>query len=365
MGLAAAAGAAIAGATIAGALETVAVVGAVLGVVGTITKSPILSKVGLGLGIVGGVGALAAGALGVGSTQLFGTQITESAADAAGSTAANAAGTVASDAAGAAGNAAPDAIGQLSGVGDAANAAADPAGLIGVPPAPPGGVGAIGADGQVITAPATGLGTDGLSFTPTGVDGSELAGQDAAAVQGRAAAAAASGTNDTQLSILGQHVPGTAQDGSGLSIQANPELNTSGPAAESLPQAASTPNVTEAGPLTGDSGSGIGGFLGKTVDYASAHPVIAFGALQGVSSLLSGWTSSLTPAQVAAYNAQAANNQAAANLTNQQAANLAQPKAVATSTPVTGTPQQLVPNSPGPGFINQQAMQLVTGKVAA
>ncbi|HTK34457.1 MAG TPA: hypothetical protein VL358_04115 [Caulobacteraceae bacterium] len=65
--------------------------------------------------------------------------------------------------------------------------------------------------------------------------------------------------------------------------------------------------------------------------------------------------------------AQAAANQAAASLSSQQQANLAMPKAVASSAPVTGAPQTLVPPvQPQPGFINQApAAAPIAGKVAA
>ena len=80
MGLVAGIGAAIGVVTtVAGALETVAAVGAVIGVVGAVTKNPVLSKVGLGLGVVGGIGALASSALGIGTTALFGVQAAASA----------------------------------------------------------------------------------------------------------------------------------------------------------------------------------------------------------------------------------------------------------------------------------------------
>ena len=96
------------------------------------------------------------------------------------------------------------------------------------------------------------------------------------------------------------------------------------------------------------------------MDFVGKHPTLAFGALQAGGSLLSGMTSTLTPAQVSALQAQAAANNAAAALTQQQAANLAMPKAVASSAPVTGTPP-LVPGQQG--LINR-ASQPVTGMAA-
>jgi hypothetical protein len=93
--------------------------------------------------------------------------------------------------------------------------------------------------------------------------------------------------------------------------------------------------------------------------------MVAFGAAQGVSSLVSGWTNSLTPAQVAATNAQAAANQAAANLQTQQLKNLQSPKAVASSSPVTGSVPLVPSMQPAPGLINQAAQSSpVTGKPA-
>ena len=104
--------------------------------------------------------------------------------------------------------------------------------------------------------------------------------------------------------------------------------------------------------------------LDKLTSYAASHPMMAYGAVQSMSSLLSGFTSTLTPAQVAQLNAQAANNQAAANFQTQQTSNISQPKATASTAPVTGAPQALVPPGSAPGFLNNQAQNLVTGKVA-
>lgn len=61
--------------------------------------------------------------------------------------------------------------------------------------------------------------------------------------------------------------------------------------------------------------SGVLNFLGKNGTLAS-------GAIQAGAALIAGATSSLTPAQVAALNAQANANQAAANLSTQQLANI-------------------------------------------
>jgi hypothetical protein len=112
--------------------------------------------------------------------------------------------------------------------------------------------------------------------------------------------------------------------------------------------------------------------FGSILNFAKANPVVALGALQAGGSLLSGATSTLTPAQVAALTAQANANNAAAALTQQQTANLAAPKSVASSAPVTGAPQTLVPGASssapktGQGFINQAPKAAaVTGVPAA
>jgi hypothetical protein len=98
------------------------------------------------------------------------------------------------------------------------------------------------------------------------------------------------------------------------------------------------------------------------LSFSKNSPLATYGILQAGGSLLSGLTSTLTPAQVSALNAQAAANNAATALTTQQTANLAGPKSVAQSAPVTGTPATLVPGASqqaaSSGFINQP----ITGK---
>jgi hypothetical protein len=112
------------------------------------------------------------------------------------------------------------------------------------------------------------------------------------------------------------------------------------------------------------------------LDYANNHQLIAYGAIQAGGALLSGLTSTLTPANVNQLNSQAALNDAAAAEQKMQTANLQMPKAVASSVPVTGTPQMLVPPATPPtpvvqptgpaGFINQNPVpsQPITGVAA-
>lgn len=319
-------------------LESVAVVGAVLSVVGTVTKNKTLSMIGMGLGLVGGVGALASGALG-GSAALFG-EASSAGGEAAAGAAGDAAAATAADGA-AAGTfgpgfgdgiisaAAPDAIGALSGA-PAIDAAVDP------------GVALSGASDASAGA------SDTFSLASQSTNAADAV---APGTTGAADAGAGAGAADTTAADLIQP-PAAPPNNLGAVNPATGETITS--AVDSTGKVVSLP---------GDS-SGVFGQLGKIVDYAGAHPVVALGALQAGGSLLSGMTSTLTPAQVDALNAQAAANNAATALSNQQRTNLSMPKSVASSAPVTGTPSPLVPGQAG--FINSapRAVQ-VPGAAAA
>lgn len=313
-------------------LESVAVVGAVLSVVGTVTKNKTLSMIGMGLGLVGGVGALASGALG-GSAALFG-EASSAGGEAAAGAAGDAAAATAADGA-AAGTfgpgfgdgiisaAAPDAIGALSGA-PAIDAAVDP------------GVALSGASDA----------SAGASDTLT------LASQSTNAADAVAPGTTGAGVADTTTAPIGTGTapaaPTGVDTGAWGSSNADPSFQSG----------------LTAGKDAADSGSGISGALGKLVDYAGNHQLISLGVLQAGGSFLTGAFSSLTPAQAAQANAIAAANDAAAALTKQQTANLAAPKSVASSAPVTGSPAQLVPGQAG--FINSapRAVQ-VPGAVAA
>lgn len=338
--VAAASAVAAVGLTVVTALEVTAAVGATLAAVGAVTRDKTLTLAGSVIGAIGGIGGLAAGAglLGADAASnapLFGPAPSAATADAASA----------------------DTIGSVTG------AAED----LPTPPIPPDVVPPAAAD-QVAASAAV-------------PEGTALAPQDAATVTGNVQAAQASGTNEVGLSTqtsgnvqeltgLGNTVPSTA---STANPSLNPELGgatgfSPGGASESIPPSQGFINDLTGNTITGDPASNALGIktpadpstFGKLAAFADAHPTVAFGALQAGSSLLQGLTSTLTPAQVSALQAQAAANDAAAALTNQQRANLAQPKAVATSTPVTGTPAQLVPTQPA-GFINQPKLAPVTG----
>lgn len=326
MGLAAAVGIAEVAFSATAILQSVAIVGAVVSVVGTVTKNPVLSKIGMGLGLVGGLGALATSALGLSTDALFGAS--SAAGEAAGGAAGAAEGAVSSAVAGEGGwsVAAPDVISSLDATTAAAAApteafAANPLDTLGAAP----------------------------GETPTGlINTSTTAAEDAGTT------AAAAPTAEDAAATLKEGIPRAPLDlGSTSTVTGQPITSAVDPIT----------GLTTGIPGGADSS---GGLMSTLMSYVDKHPTIAFGALQGASSLLSGWTSTLTPAQVAALNAQAASNQAAANLTTQQTANLAMPKAVASSAPVTGAPQPLVPAlQQQPGFINQApSPSMVTGRAA-
>jgi hypothetical protein len=328
-------------------LESVAAVGAVLSVVGMVTKNKTLSMIGAGLGVVGGVGALAAGALGATSVLASGADAATSAGDATAATAAGdsafTTGTAAGDAALNAGGAGTGALGG----GIAGPALTTETAGLGAADAVPDTLGALSGVPSAGTVPGTAL--SGASDAVAPADNLSLASTSQPVGQTSIAAPDGSVQPNVPPPASSGGVNPAPSGGSGLSAQANPELNTPG-------------GATEAGP-TGILGGLFdkGGALGGLAAAADAHPTLAFGAVQGVASLVSGFTSTLTPAQVAALQSQSAANDAAAAMTNQQRANLAMPKAVALSSPVTGTPQTLVPG----GFINQAPKQpAVTGAPA-
>lgn len=347
IGASVAAGSAVAavGLTVVTALEITAAVGATLAAVGAVTRDKGLQLAGTVIGAIGGIGGLAAGAglLGADAASnapLFGPAPSAATADAASA----------------------DTIGSVTG------AAED----LPTPPVPPDG--APPAPDAVPQATADQVAT-------TVPEGTPLAPQDAATVQAQQALvpegsnavglSTQTSGNVQELTGLGNTVPSTA---STANPSLNPELGgatgfSPGGASESIPPSQGFINDLTGNTITGDPASNALGIkvtpadpstFGKLAAFADAHPPLAFGALQAGSSLLQGLTSTLTPAQVSALQAQAAANDAAAALTNQQRANLAQPKAVATSTPVTGTPAQLVPTQPA-GFINQPKLAPVTG----
>lgn len=336
MGLMVAAGVATA-VTVGTVLESVAAVGAVLSVVGAVTKSPILSKVGMGLGIVGGVGALASNALGIGSAALFGPP------DGLDSPAAAV-------------------ISSGDGTGGAIDSGTwDAAPASGVTDTM-GGTAAAGSSDTTVGGQLADTSTwdDAPATTASSPAVAPPAGANPVAAATNPQAVAQNAINSPEQLTLAS----TSEDtGTGTQTTAAPANTTATVAGQPGTPTGPQPVSGQVDTGTWDNapaGSSDPGVLDKIVNYAGNHPVVALGALQAAGTLLTGLTSTLTPAQVAQLNSQAAANNAAAALTKQQTANLAMPRAVASSTPVTGTPATLVPQVqlPGqPGIINSQQSQ--------
>lgn len=319
------------GITVVSALEITAAVGATLGAIGAVTGNKGLATAGTVIGAVGAIGGFAAGAglLGADAASnapLFGP------APAAGTADAASAGTV-------------DFV-----AGDAA-----PSGLIDAPPAPPGGVGAVDpATGDVITTPVSGADlpppspNDTITLASSTQNAADPAAEIAKAPTGAADATAPTGA--------------TPLMGGPSDLPTPPQPPSTVPGPGTPPSAAQTPGGWTFG-VNDQAGSAAidtntSSMFGGLMDFAKKNPVVALGALQAGGSLLSGLSSTLTPAQVSALNAQASANDAAASLTKQQTANLQMPKSVASSAPVTGTPAPLVPQM---GMINQPKPAQVTG----
>lgn len=282
--------------TAVGALEVVAAVGATLGAIGVVTRDKTLSTVGLGLGLVGGIGALAT------SAGLFGAEAAS--ASIFGPTAAPA---TSGFTAGAAGSDITSAAVDTASAASSGTAPAEAAALV-----PPAEAGSSGSLMSGITPPATAE----LPIPPIPPD----------VIPPVATPAASTGS--------------VATPASGNSIQSDATWSSGWP--------------TAAGPAgaSGES-SGFMGVLEKIAGLSKSYPALALGTIQAGGSFLSGLTSTLTPAQVNELNARTGLERATAGLSLQQQANLAMPKAVASNTPVTGAPIPIINPAVSPGLINR------------
>jgi hypothetical protein len=328
------------------ALEVVTAVGATLGAIGVVTGDKNLAMVGGVIGAIGGIGALASSA-GViaGDAPLFGASTASNAGSITASAADNAAGAVGDTVTGAnsLASGAPGSITQGAGmsVADAASSGKSAVDAIasGTTVADQASAGIVGS----ITNPTPEAAADPFS-AGANAQWNLVSKSDAtnpAAANSVGAGNTAAGTLDTGL------------------INNAPASTGAGPAAATPPPGASATGFIDSGnftDVTKDEAKDTSIF-GSILDFAKKNPAVAMGVIQAGGSFISGMTSTLTPAQANAANAQAAANNAAAALTVQQTANLAMPKAVASSTPVTGTPAPLVPQ----GLINQPPKINVTG----
>lgn len=352
------------------AFEIVAAVGATIGAIGAVTRDKTLSMVGLGIGAIGGIGGLAssAGLFGAADAPLFGVAPSEAA----------------SQTTSAFGGAASDASNAATYGSTAAS---------------------IGADTAAPAMTAAEAASSGTIDYLAGTTSAAMPDAAASAFQTSSEAAA-----DPALALNGSSGTQTNDFGSGFinSMSANPgdqldfattsksatagndlgqsELDSLMTGSKVDPLQGGQPPAPPAGgdvnPVTGTvNNMGIDpktgqlvampeekGFFGGLLDFAKKNPVMAMGILQTGGQFLKGLTDPTTgipTAQIAAYNAQAAANQAAADMTNQQRANLAMPKAVATTSPVTGAPQPIIPQMAGQGIINRTpGLAPVTGAPA-
>lgn len=327
---------------------TIAAVGATIGAVGAVTGNKALMIAGGVVGAIGGVGALAQSAGIIGSdVGLFGGSF----GDGFGS-----GGSVfGGESFGPPGNLSPQAaIESWNGVGP------EPFG----PPNPS-------------TAPA-------LSGAPTPTDPSQIINQSSGALQpveastGPTLAAAQSPNVTPAAAVDNAPIPQGDITGGTLGTTNNPAAadpnavvdpsatGSQTPAAPAAPGAAPTsPNTNvpttpaaTAGP-SGTAAPGVAGPIAKPpadpsfwdslvgiLDKKGASTVLS-GVLQAGASFIAGATNGLTPAQIAALNAQADANTAAANLSRIQQSNMQQPLPVASrAAPVTGAPMGLINTPP-------------------
>jgi hypothetical protein len=350
------------------ALEVVAAVGATVSAIGAVTGNKTLQTVGMVVGAVGGIGALAAGAGLLGSdaassAPLFGAAPTASTADAA------SAGTIdfvgGTDSSGLPSDlSGVDASGLPPGVGDASEAsvtanAADPAASI--PGAVPAGTDMSAQDAAALQTSTSDAAASGTSTADTAIGETPIVPPSGATASANPIPSLPPGA----LGTGGAAAPGVGGDGIVPTDAPVPDMtglpdgaNIAPVPAAMAPDASGLP-ATAAASTSGSSG----GIFSSILGFTKSNPLLSYGLLQAGGSLLSGLTSTLTPAQVSALNAQASANNAAAALTAQQTANLAMPKSVASSAPVTGTPQTLVPGAApaapttGQGLINQAPAQ--------
>lgn len=347
----AAADVAAVGLTIGSAFAIAGAVGATLGAVGSVTKNKALSTAGMILGGIGAVGGIASAAGLFSSAADAGI----AAAPAAGQTT-SAFGGVTSDAANAAtyGTQAAfdtgNAVGAGAGTAIPASIAADnaSAGMIDFVAQPPPGAAANGIGTfDVSQAEANPVDTLMSKIAPQstpqiGANSSDINtaaqnsgllnnGTDTTAVTNTSQAAA---TPNTQVAAATNPVQATA--GNAVPLPQGPGNSAAQPLFED------TTNTLDTGIKTG-SANASSGIFSKILDFTHNNPLATYGLLQTAGSFLSGATNQLTPAQIAQLNSQANANNAAAALTQLQTRNLSAPKAVASTTPVTGTPQTLVP----------------------
>lgn len=358
-------------------LAIVAAVGATIGAVGAITNNKALMIAGGVIGAIGGIGALAqsAGIIGADAFSF-------------GSTAAAAGEGAASGAAGSLSGIDAE-IAQWSQYGADLGAATDvgtfptnalsgSVSLEGAPTTASAGVDSVTGAYQDVSAGLNPAVSTTPDVTPVAaVDNGVTIPQGDAAVGVIDPPSQITGTAGSVPGVGAPSAPGVAAPGTPGPIAADPNATTnsilsggqgvtgapapgttvtgsvSTPSTESLINAGSGANNPGIGISRVDAGGSVWGGI---KDFLKNNGTLVSGVIQAGSSFIAGATNGLTPAQIAALNAQAEANQAAANLSRMQQANMAAPLPVASRTPpVTGAPA---------GMINTPPRVNVTGATA-
>lgn len=342
----------------------VAVVGAVVSGVGMVTKSKELQIAGMVLGAVGGIGGLAASAglfAGEAAVEL-GTVAATDAASWAGDVAAVAPAAEFTNAAGQYTMAGLQAANMPGGAIPGVDIISEVAGTVAVPD--------IATEitnwsnysaTDILPDAATNMGPTGGAVTPelnpsyldagTPVPGTEPVPTDSAMTfnadgspnyynapdgsqiaQGNGEGGTLGTANNPYADGTGANLPGTASPSSAATPPGTPSVTpTPAPAAAPAdPLAAANANVSfpgGGGPLgpsgrAGGKESSIWSSISDFLDKRGTGPLLG-AAIQAGGAFIAGATSSLTPAQVAALQSQATQNQAAANLADKQAQILA------------------------------------------
>lgn len=346
----------------------VAVVGAAVGVIGTVTHVKELQYAGMALGAVGAVGGLAASA-GLFAADAFGSMSGSALGEVAG-------GTTLAETASPFGGVAGVGGGGMEGV-LASGLPGATAGLDGVANIP--GPFDPGTNTPDLISMATGQYTGPGAALPPNAGGLGAGGGDAVAPS-VTPAVANDGTQVAQAAPAAANPPpaatGAPQPAAGGGVETAPAPSIingtpNGPGSGTVMvggqpvTAAPPPNPpwtpAEAKALPGSLPDAEPSIWSKILDIAGKPGVgmLGFGAIQAGSAFIAGATSSLTPAQVKALQAQSDYNVAAANLANQQSAVLQNQQANLTG----GIPAAVKPTPPPTGMINNAPPKLapVTG----
>jgi hypothetical protein len=121
------------------------------------------------------------------------------------------------------------------------------------------------------------------------------------------------------------------------SFPEGPKTQFNDPSAASImpDQSTGAPLTVPPNPVTGAMAPGIiGSALDGIGEFATSSPLATYGLIQAGGALVQGMFNPVTPAQIAAMNAQAAQNRAAAAIAQQQASNMAGGMPIANLKPV-------------------------------